>query len=312
MHPCVHAVARPDRPACVMAASGITVSYARLEERSRRCAQMLRGLDIGSGNTVAICMDNNPHYFELCWAAQRAGLHYTCIASTLEAADIAWFVRDSGARALFLSASQRAQAARLATLLGTGVERFAVEGRIDGWRDYESSSARFPAERLSDESSGAELVYVREGGGVPGAIRARLNSRPIEELPSFVQLIGAQYDFCADCVFLCTAPLHAEASLGFCMAMQRYGATVIVMERFDPQWALALIDQYHVTHSLWLTPMLEQMLKLPASTRHLFELASHRVAIHTVAPCPPAVQHEIGEWWGPILHDYHAHLAADS
>ncbi len=212
---------------------------------------------------------------------------------------------------MFLSASQRAQAAGLATLLGVGVERFAVEGSIDGWRDYESSSARFPAERLSDESPGAELVYIQGSSGTPKRIRAELNTRPVEDAPSFVQLIGAQYDFCADSVFLCPAPLHAGASLCFCMAMQRYGATVIVMERFDPQWALALIEQYRVTHSLWQTPMLAQMLNLPESTRRLFDIKSHRVAIHASAPCPAALERGISEWWGPILHDYHAHLATD-
>ncbi|MCG3171254.1 MAG: Long-chain-fatty-acid--CoA ligase FadD13 [Pseudomonadales bacterium] len=306
MHPCVHAVARPDKPAFVMAASGIVVTYAQLEERSRRCAQLLRGLGIMTGDTVAICMDNNPRYFELCWAAQRAGLHYTCISSRLTAAEVAWIVRDSGARALFLSVSQRALAEELATLIGTDVERFSVDGSIDGWRDYESTCARFPAERLFDETSGMDMLYSSGTTGRPKGVRMALSGLPIEEPPPLTHLVGALYGFAADCVYLSPAPLYHAAPLRFSMTMQRYGGTVIVMERFDPQWALALIEQYRVTHSQWVPTMFVRMLKLPEATRRLYDLASHRVAIHAAAPCPVEVKRAMIAWWGPIVNEYYA------
>ena len=66
MHPSVYARSQPDKAAYIMAGSGTVVSYGQLEERSRRCAQLLRGLGLGTGDTIAICMDNNPRYFELC------------------------------------------------------------------------------------------------------------------------------------------------------------------------------------------------------------------------------------------------------
>ena len=48
MHPSVYARSQPDKAAYIMAGSGTVVSYGQLEERSRRCAQLLRGLGIGA------------------------------------------------------------------------------------------------------------------------------------------------------------------------------------------------------------------------------------------------------------------------
>ena len=143
MHPSVHARHAPDKPAYVMAGSGTVVSYAQLEERSLRCAQLLRGLGLGVGDTVAICMDNNPRYFELCWAAQRSGLYYTCVSNRLTAAEIAYIVRDSGARALFLSVSQRAVAAELAQALAD-IERYGNTHLVirDTTRNHQTTSVR--------------------------------------------------------------------------------------------------------------------------------------------------------------------------
>ena len=48
-------------------------------------------------------MENHPRYFEIAWAAQRAGLYYTCISSKLTAGEVAYIVRDCGAKALIAS-----------------------------------------------------------------------------------------------------------------------------------------------------------------------------------------------------------------
>jgi non-ribosomal peptide synthetase component F len=77
LHPSVHARVHPDKPAYVMAGSGETVTYGQLEERSNRLAQMFRARGLRAGDHIALMMENNPRFFEICWGAQRAGLYYT-------------------------------------------------------------------------------------------------------------------------------------------------------------------------------------------------------------------------------------------
>lgn len=306
MHPSHHARNDPARPAYIMAASGTVVTYGALEERSLRCAQLLRGLGLRSGDGIAICMDNNPRYFEICWAAQRSGLYYTAISSKLTAPEVDYIIRDSGARVLFLSVSQRPIAGDLAAALGDDVERFAVDGSIEGYHDYETTSARFPAEALSDESAGADFLYSSGTTGRPKGIRVALKGGSPEEMSPLTRLLASLYGFGRDTIYLSPAPLYHAAPLRFSMSVQRFGGTVVVMERFDAAWALALLEHYRVTHSQWVPTMFVRMLKLPAAERERHDLSSHRLAIHAAAPCPRDIKRAMIDWWGPIIHEYYA------
>ena len=306
MHPCEHARINPDKPAYIMAGSGTVVSYGQLEERSQRCAQMLRGLGLASGDVIAICMDNNPRYFELCWAAQRSGLYYTCISNRLTAAEVEYIVRDSGARVLFLSVSQRGMANELERALGTELELFSVDGSINGYRDYESTRERFPAQALGDETSGADMLYSSGTTGRPKGIKIALSGLPITAPSPLLALLTGLYGFASDSIYLSPAPLYHAAPLRYCMTIQRVGGTCIVMERFDPRWALALIEQFRVTHSQWVPTMFVRMLKLDPAERMVHDLSSHRVAIHAAAPCPRQVKRQMINWWGPIINEYYA------
>ena len=251
-------------------------------------------------------MDNNPRYFELCWAAQRSGLYYTCISNRLTVPEIEYIVRDSGARVLFLSVSQRGIANELERALGADLELFSVDGSINGYRDYESTRERFPAQALGDETSGADMLYSSGTTGRPKGIKIALSGLPITTPSALLPLLTALYGFDAGSIYLSPAPLYHAAPLRFCMTVQRMGGTVIVMEKFDPRWALTLIDQYRVSHSQWVPTMFVRMLKLDLAERTAHDLSSHRVAIHAAAPCPRQVKRQMIDWWGPIINEYYA------
>ncbi len=74
MHPGVRASSEPSR-AVVMAGSGTVVTYGELEERSRRLAQLLRAAGLRPGDHLAVLLENDPRYFDVFWAATRAGLY---------------------------------------------------------------------------------------------------------------------------------------------------------------------------------------------------------------------------------------------
>ena len=81
--PSHHAQTTPDKPAYIMAGSGETVTFGELDRRSNQIAHAFRGLGLQHGDTLAIFAENSPRYFEMCWAAQRAGLYFVCISSRL-------------------------------------------------------------------------------------------------------------------------------------------------------------------------------------------------------------------------------------
>jgi fatty-acyl-CoA synthase len=114
------------------------------------------------------------------------------------------------------------------------------------------------------------------------------------------------YDLSPETVYLSPAPLYHAAPLNTVLAVQSWGGSVVLMERFDAEQALKLIERYRVTHSQWVPTMFIRMLKLTPEVRTANDLSSHRVAIHAAAPCPVEVKRQMIDWWGPVLYEYYA------
>src|SRR5271154_7249496 len=86
-----------------MAATGETLSYRELDDRSNQGAQLFRKLGLKTGDGIAIFMENNIRFLEIAWAAQRSGLYYTCISSRLTTGEVDYIVRDCGAKVFIAS-----------------------------------------------------------------------------------------------------------------------------------------------------------------------------------------------------------------
>ena len=151
MHPYIHARANPDKPAYIMAGSGETVTYRRLDEQSNRIAQLFRSFGLKAGDHVAIFMENNARFFEFCWGAQRSGLIYTAISSRLTAAEVDYIVTDCGAKLFLTSKYLSERAAELAPLMKGVAHRYMVDGTIPGYGSWEETVARQPATPIADQ-----------------------------------------------------------------------------------------------------------------------------------------------------------------
>ena len=114
------------------------------------------------------------------------------------------------------------------------------------------------------------------------------------------------WDVGPDTVYLSPAPLYHAAPLRTCAAVQALGGTVVVMDRFDAQRALAAIEKYRITYSQWVPTMFVRMLRLPEEVRSQYDVSSLRVAVHAAAPCPIDIKHQMIDWWGPILSEYYS------
>jgi long-chain acyl-CoA synthetase len=106
-------------------------------------------------------------------------------------------------------------------------------------------------------------------------------------------------------IYLSPAPLYHSAPQAAVNLAIRIGATVIIMESFDPENYLALVEKWGVTHSQLVPTMFSRMLKLPEAVRARYDLSSLEVAVHAAAPCPAMVKDDIIKWWGPIIHEYY-------
>ena len=287
-----------------MGSTGTVVTYGQLNDESLRLARLLREGGLEREDHLAILVENHPSFLPICWAAQRSGLHYTPISTRLTPAEAAFIVADCGAKALVASSALADLAMEAA---GPNVKvRLILDGDAKGFDRYETALEEFPAEPLADEAEGADMLYSSGTTGRPKGVKRPHIGAPIGTPSPVVLVAQGLFGFDAATVYLSTAPLYHAAPLGFSMAVQRLGGTVVVMEHFDAALALALIDRYEVTHSQWVPTMFMRLLRLPDEVRKAADLRSHRVAVHAAAPCPVPVKRSMIEWWGPILHEYYS------
>jgi long-chain acyl-CoA synthetase len=307
MYPGTHARTRPEHPAVIMATSGHVVTYGELDARSNRLAQLLRQRGLRPGDTVAWSVENNEHFFELVWAAQRSGLYYTPISTRFGADETAHIVEDSGASVFITSAARRDLAADLTERLPAVHSRIMMgDVAVPGWEPYDRLVAAQPPEPVDPETEGVDMLYSSGTTGRPKGVRRPFTGLPAGTPDNAVFLVRDVFGCDAGTVFLSTAPLYHGAPLILSTAIHRLGGTVVVMERFDPGLALALIERHAVTHSQWVPTMFVRLLKLPDAMRRGIDLSSHRLAIHGAGPCPVAVKEQMIDWWGPILYDYYS------
>ncbi len=239
------------------------------------------------------------------------GLYLTPVNRYLTAEEAAYIVNDCDARALVASASLGEAVAALPALLTDCPVRLVLGGAVEGFEPYEDGLAGHPAERLADEPRGDFMFYSSGTTGRPKGIVRPLPARKVtDEDPAGIGLV-ALFGYGPDTVYLSPAPLYHSAPVAWCTNVQVYGGTVVVMERFDAEEALALIERHRVTLSQWVPTMFSRLLKLPDDVRTRYDLSSHRLAIHAAAPCPVAVKREMIEWWGPILGEYYAGQRAE-
>lgn len=298
LHPRQQLARDPARAAIVVARDGSAISFGELDRRANRCAHLLRQFGVTPGQRVALWMENDPRFYEICWAAHNTGLLYVPVSARLSPREAAYIVDDCDARVVLVSPCMAVDA--LQALLGEEVQVLVVGA------GYEQALECMPDSAPSGEVRGAAMVYSSGTTGHPKGVIPVLDQAPIDAAPAVTVAVVRLYGFDGDTVYLSTAPLYHTAPLKFGMSVQAAGGTVVMMERFEPEAALDALARYRVTHSQWVPTMFVRLLRLPPARRQAADLSAHRVAIHSAAPCRIDVKQAMLDWWGPIVHEYYA------
>lgn len=306
MYPGSVAATVPDRPAVILAETGEARSYAELDDRSARLAALLRARGAAPGDTVLLLLENDLRWAEVPWACWRSGLVLGAANRHLTAGELAPIVEDA-APAVVVTSAALLDTVRAAIRLAAPAREPAllVVGSRDGL-DYEAALAGTARDPELPETAGGRLLFSSGTTGRPKPFRVPPQAVHPDALPvrsaGLMRSLG--FDDTGD-VLLVPGPAYHAGPLGFLQSVHQLGGTVVLMERFDPEGALAAIERYGVTHSQWVPTMFVRLLRLPAEVRRRYDLSTHRVAVHAAAPCPPEVKRAMLDWWGPMIHEYY-------
>jgi long-chain acyl-CoA synthetase len=300
------AVATPDKPAVILYPTGTVVTFGEMEARANQLAHYFREHGLVEGDAVAILIENNEHMHTVMWAARRSGLYYVPINTHLTAAEAAYIVDNSAAKAIVGSEALRPVLEGLAEHLPNGLPAVLLTtGDLEGWAKYPDAVADLPTTPIADEWDGDLLQYSSGTTGRPKGIKRDLPHLPPSETPGLMAAL-VSFWMNPEAVYLSPAPLYHTAPSVWSMQAQAGGITTVVLEKFDAEGALDAIQKYGVTHGQFVPVMFTRMLKLPEQVRTSYDVSSLQRVMHAAAPCPVEIKKQMIDWWGPIVDEYYA------
>jgi fatty-acyl-CoA synthase len=291
-----------------MAGTGETMTYGEMDRLANRIAHLLRARGLGVGDTFGVLMENHLQYLPIAWASQRAGTMLVPIPTRLTGPEVEYILRDSGSQ-LLVATSRFDEILRDIQRALPDLPILRVGGNDGPGEDWKALVAAQPDTLIDDPSAGLNMLYSSGTTGQPKGVRppppADADFKAASPLLALA-VMGFGMPTDGSMVYLSPAPLYHAAPLNWCMAVHRLGGTVVVLEKFEPETALAAIEKYRITDSQWVPTHFVRMLKLPEDARTRYDLSSHQRALHAAAPCPVPVKRQMIEWWGPIVTEYYA------
>jgi len=240
---------KPDAPALHF--MGQTIPYGALWDQTRAYAGALAARGIGPGSRVAMSVPNVPDFPRVYYAALALGAVVVPIHLLFKAGEIGFVLEDAEAD-LFVAASPLlAEAAPAAASAGVPlVTVLASEGlEIDGTpvaRLEAEAAAAEPIVRhvTMDPLAAATILYTSGTTGTPkGAVGSHLAM--IEQVHTWL-LDESEYRP-GDVLYGGLPFFHSFGQTVVLNAGFRRGAAIILLPRFDPDEALALLVRHQAT-----------------------------------------------------------------
>ncbi len=271
---------------------------------ARACAA--RGF--GVGDVVATLLPNCAEMIEVYLAALQAGWYLVPINHHLVAPEVAYILKDSGAKAFVAHERFADVAVAAADEVGLDAAGRLAVGDVPGFASYAEVRDAQPTTLPEDRTIGDVMNYTSGTTGNPKGIYRKLMGVTPEQaalgLSGLLFLFGIQPQ--DDNVHIIGSPLYHTAVLRFGSASLHLGHTVVLMDKWLPEDMLRLIEERRVTTSHMVPTQFHRLLALPEDVRDKYDVSSLRHMIHAAAPCPIDVKHKMIAWWGNAVDEYYA------
>ena len=280
-------------------------TFAELDDATSRIADGLVAAGVAPGDTVACLTRSLGAALLLAVGAAKCGAVSVPLNWRLKPGEIDYAIGVVEPKVLVADGSVAAGLAELA--LPSRLKLLLVEGddpAAEFGRWWPAQRAADPRVRVAPDSVAFRMFSSGTTGRPKGVLRPLPDNPPSEPLPLF-HFLNKLWRYRADMIYLSPAPMYHSAPQAAVSLTIRNGGTVIVMEHFDPEQYLMLVEKHRVTHTQLVPTMFSRMLKLPEDVRRKYDLSSLEIAIHAAAPCPAQVKEQMIAWWGPIVHEYY-------
>jgi acyl-CoA synthetase (AMP-forming)/AMP-acid ligase II len=250
-----------DRPALVDGVTGQEITYAQLDQMSRRLAAGFAELGIRHGDVIALHSPNTILWPVVFYGATRAGATVTTVNALYTADELHKQLVDSKAKllvtiSLFLPLAT-------AAVEGTGVEEILVCDAAEGYRSVMELLATTAPEPVVEIDPVEDIAVLPYSSGTTGAAKGvMLTHRNIATNISQAEVtitVGENERIIAILPFFHIYGLTVLMNLPL-----RLGATVVVLPKFDLQQFLTTLDEQKITRAFVAPPVVLALAKHPA------------------------------------------------
>jgi long-chain acyl-CoA synthetase len=292
----------PDRTAVIWAGGSRT--YRELDARADAACASLVSLGVEPSSRVALVLGTTPSFIEAAAGVLRAGATVVPLLTGLAPDELRHALADSGASVVVAGpervealAGLRDELPDLVHLLAADLDEATPPEGVQRWDDLLADAGEPPRlERDPDDL--AALVYTSGTTGRPrGAMLTRGNLAANQD-----QSLAGRFEVGPEDVVLLVLPLAHIYSLNVGVgASITAGATMVLVERFEPRATLDTVADHRVSVILGAPPMyvawLESGLLADA------DLGSVRLAVSGAAPLPAPIFERFRDATGIVIEE---------
>ncbi|WP_328535936.1 long-chain-fatty-acid--CoA ligase [Streptomyces sp. NBC_00344] len=268
------------------------LTYAELDDASARVASLLRADGVQPGDRVALVMPNITSFPIAYYGILRAGAIVVPMNPLLKAREMAFVLRDSGARTVVTSPMAAEEAAQAAAEAG-------AESLVMGSAAFDAvlwavSPMPAVANRAADDT--AVILYTSGTTGTPKG--AELTHRNL--ISNTVTAVETLLTVGPHDVLFGGLPLfHAFGQTCALNAAIAAGAALALLPRFDPRQALEIMHRDRVTVFLGVPTMYTALLRtgIPDGS----DLSQLRLAVSGGSALPVEILHAFERDFGVIV-----------
>ena len=289
----LHGKWRAAKPALV--SSGHTLTWAELDRRSNRIANLLRTANCGPGGRLGIVMQNGPAMVLSLIAAMKAGC--ASVPINLSVSDVALdaMLTDAGVDAVIATPEE---AARVDTACGAaGFHKFIAEGARSGWDDLEAATATQTAEPPAAAIAPDDAFNIIYSSGTTGRPKGILHTHGGRRDWAYDLALALRYDTQSRTLF--NIGLYSNISwVGF-LATLLVGGTLYVEGGFDARETLALMAREKITNASMVPIQYQRLLDVPDQAD--FDLSGLRAVMSCGSPLHGELKAALFKRLGPKL-----------
>ena len=278
-------------------------TFLELNANCNRFANFLLEKGLQPGDAIAIVCKNRPEFLEALFGPLRIGLRITPINWHLTPEEICYIVENCEAKVVVCDAEFSNFFSAINDAM-PDVLLMSVDGENSLANPFLETISKFDDSDITKPVAGRSMLYTSGTTGRPKGVFRKENPPPskTEQLTLDTAAFDPDSDFS-----ICPGPAYHAAPLGLNINISLMaGVGVYLMDKWDAEKMLSLIDQYKCTHTHMVATMFHRILRLPEETKSRYDLSSMRWILHGAAPCPVEVKQGMMDWMGPILYEYYA------